>query len=418
MIPGVPVITPAGPVPVERLLPGQLVLTHRGRFRPVLKVTTRRVNEDVVVYKSLGHGDEVSVTTRCRFWQGGRCWIDAERLEGATSLANLKELSGRTSLDVRERVEKYREKAAYLYPLPSQAKLSDDQLRAIRKSKLSATALARRFGITRFAVQYARRDHGIPKNAIPAVLSLDYDFGLVVGYYTAEGNIGAQGRSVSFALCGHRDEALTRVVPELTGALEYVFGWAPKLYDKRRDMMKVCVNARLVADLMESICPGVSRSRMVDPDVLFSNPEFLKGFVVGYWNGDGYRPEGRSSATVGSMNMRLLTQVRLALSHFGVSASLSKHERKGSTYRGKYIPSHTLHTLVMHGDNARRFEEVFYGDVFMSTGRAQIVNDGDRSIFPLVKHERARYRGLVYDVAVAEDHSCSLLNATVRQVAH
>ncbi len=414
VLPGTMVTTNVGAKEIQNVIPGDQVLTHRGRFRQATKVYTRDYVGDIIAYRTLGYGGTVRVTPEHPYWAGGENWVPAsEVVTGNTSIANLVELNGTRVIDVRLRVQNYRETNGKLFPTPSQAKLTNEDLSLIRSSGESSSVLAKRFSISVSAIDYARKDLRVPKNAIPASIELDYDFGMVVGYYAAEGSIGADGRAVSFSLDGHVDTKLEAYVEQLSLAIERVFGFSPKVYH-RSGVANVTINQRLVGDLIKSICPGVSHTKVIDPDVLFSNADFLRGFVVGYWNGDGHLPVGDRSPTLANcVNESLLCQVRLALSYFGVSATMAGHMGQESVLRGKVISPRMVYTLAMNGDNARQFRDVFYGEKREGARASRLTNDGVRTIMPVVSHGSEAYCGPVYNLEVEDDHSYSLLNGTV-----
>lgn len=412
-LPGSKLITPSGPVIIEEAKPGMLVLTHRGRFRPILRVMTRDVSEDVIQYKTLGYNKLIGVTKEHPYWRGGENWLPIKDIENNTCLANLCELSGCKHLDVRARVKNYSvSHDGKLYPRASQSRFNNEEVSAIRAYAGSASVIARHYNTSPGAIFAIRNCKKTPKNAIPATIALDFDFGLVIGYYAAEGSKGAHGRNVGFALDGHVNVSLEFFVAQLSESLYRVFGFKPKHYTKD-EVTSVCPNSRLVADLITSICPGLSATKRIDADVLFSNEEFLRGFIVGYWNGDGHRSQDRTECIAGCINEGLLVQLRLALSYFGISSTLASFWRSEGRIRDYITPAGMTYTLVMNGDNARRFHSLFYG-VEKPCGRvSRITNDGIKSVLPLVERREVAYSGPVYNLEVEEDNSYSLLNATV-----
>jgi intein/homing endonuclease len=413
--PGTKVITACGVKPIESILPGELVLTHRGRLMPVTKVYTRDYEGDIVVYRTLGYAQEVGMTPEHPFWLGGGEWGPVSGIADATYLANLRTLNGCRFLDIRSRVTDWMDCGDRIYPRHSQSRFSREQLSNIRAlaATESQSEIGRRYGVRQNVIHAVVKKQRFPKNAIPATIALDYDFGLVIGYYAAEGSAGANGRAVGFALDGHVNARLESYVSELVGACERVFGFTPKVYYKD-SVANVTINQRLVCGLLKSICPGLSQTKFIDPDILFSTPEFLRGFIVGYWNGDGHLPPGdRSPCVAGCVNEGLLSQVRTALSYFGISATMSEGFNRPSEIRGKPVPGGKVYKLVMTGHNRRKFKELFYGFPRAEIGLSRLLNDGEKSILPMVGKRIEGYAGPVYNLEVEEDHSYSLLNATV-----
>lgn len=89
---GTEVVTPNGAVNIEDLNIGDMVLTHKGRFRPIVKKSSRLIeNEEVVSYRQNGFNKSVIVTREHPYWTGGDDFepitdIDTVRLVGVDTL--------------------------------------------------------------------------------------------------------------------------------------------------------------------------------------------------------------------------------------------------------------------------------------------------------------------------------------------
>ena len=140
----------------------------------------------------------------------------------------------------------------------------------------------------------------------------------------------------------------------------------------------------------------------MDHDILFSNEDFMKGFIVGYWNGDGHVRD--TGAFGGCVNQSLFNKVRLILSYFGIGCSLNYATKEG-TYR-----------MNITGNNFRKFMAEFYDIVLplpKYKRKQNLVNDGEKTMCPIIKSSLEDYDGYVYNLEVEGDSSYSTLNATV-----
>lgn len=80
--PGTPVMTDSGHKPIEKVAVGDLVLTHTGRLRPVTRVTTTPVDEDVVSVRPR-FGQPVTMTRDHRVLvnrDGVKVWVQAHEI--------------------------------------------------------------------------------------------------------------------------------------------------------------------------------------------------------------------------------------------------------------------------------------------------------------------------------------------------
>lgn len=236
-IPGQYIILDTGVKKIEDVQIGDKVLTHRGRFRKVLKKTYRIVDERLVQLKTNGYNKPLTFTKEHPFWNGNDDFVSVESIDSFTSLSNLTELNGKTILT--------------------------DQLSNV-------------------------------------TIPLNYKFGLSLGQY-ARGN--------------------------------------------------KCDN------------------KIVDPTILYSNPDLLKGFIDGYLEGSG---------RIGSNNLSSITQLKVALSYFGTPSNIEELDD------GFY---------VLTIDNI--------------SDKNSITN------YKILEKELIDYSGPVYNFEIEEDNTYSLHTATV-----
>ncbi|MDG6926521.1 MAG: 4Fe-4S binding protein [Nitrososphaerota archaeon] len=86
---GTPVVTSEGIVPIEKVQVGDLVLTHRGRFRAVTEVFTRKYTGRMYLFKTLGNPEILSVTEGhpVMIYSGnGTKWVNPEAVQYRTYL--------------------------------------------------------------------------------------------------------------------------------------------------------------------------------------------------------------------------------------------------------------------------------------------------------------------------------------------
>jgi hypothetical protein len=277
------ITTSKGIKPIQEIAINDLVLTHKGRFKKVTKILTRLYKGNIINYQTLGYNQEIKITDGHPYWQGASNFKPIDINFEKTYLTNLVELSNLQKIKCEEIVSKPLETldGKRLYPQGNKCKLSLGDQRFIRlNDTYTQTELARLFNTTQTSINYHQTNKNIPKNSIPKEIVLDYNFGLIIGYYAAEGNIGSCGKNVEFALDEHKD---TKFQEQLLDAINKVFGFQAKRYSKKKNCHVISLNSRLIADLIKYICPGDSYTKIVNHDILFSNPDFMKGFIEAYW---------------------------------------------------------------------------------------------------------------------------------------
>lgn len=408
-----PILTKLGIKNICDIEIGDEVLTHKGRFRKVIKLYKRPYKDQIVRLRGYGLGQDVLVTPNHPFWIDNE-WISAEFLESKTERSHLKELNQKTVIDITDFISDYSIRGDMVAPKFSRQVLTDEEVELIENSLLSHKELSDQTGLKYQTIARVRNPRKTKQNKgyIPRHIDLNYDFGIILGYYAAEGCVGANGRATSFSLDGHYDVSLQTFVNELKDAINRVFSITPKVYN-RYNVSNVTVNSVLVSQLLKSICPGVCYDKYIDPNILFSNKEFLKGFIRGFWNGDGHNRKEFAVATTTSK--ALMGQLAIALSYFDIGFSFSEKTDNIYKFRGE-VPQKGANafTIRMNGKNHQKFISEFF-DIDDSKDRAEhyIKSSNDKTIFKIKAAHLEDYDNFVYNLEVEEDHSYSLPNATV-----
>lgn len=413
--PDTPVVTDLGLKPIAEVQLGDRVLTHSGRFKPVTWLFRRPYVGPVVRWRGFGHGKDVLATPDHPFWMGGDEWAPAERLEGKTVLSRFRDWSGRTEVDVREFLSDWLEYDGVIGPRTGGTKLSRETIAEIRRRPETSNAIAAEYGMTPVAIcQVRAAAKKRPKGAIEPVLRLDFSLGVVLGYYASEGCPTADGRATSFALDGHVDCGLSALVDELDATITASFGLRPKRYGgENAKVCSVTINSRLVTEFLSAVCPGRAWEKRLDPAILFSNPEFARGFVRGYWNGDGHRDVDALTVSAATTSMALAGQIQTVLGSLGLPATLGYRAAGEINICGRRHATRPAFTLDLGGERAADFFRVIDGHAArQSTSRSTVVRD-DRVDFAVRSATTEAYDGEVFNIEVEEDNSYSLPNATV-----
>lgn len=376
----------------------------------------REYTGNIIEVNPNGFYDTLMFTPEHPFWTGGDDFLSLEELSEPLALSRVKELSGKDSIDTTEICTNYVDREDFIYPRSSNTKINNEDRKTILsrlKSGASQSEVAKAFNISQAAVSQIYRDCRKPKNSIPRVIRLDYDFGICMGYYASEGSIGAGGRNCDFALDGHVDKTLEYFVEQLSESLRNSIGLSPKLY-KKKDSLSVSINSRVFGEVLKYICPGDCYTKFINHDILFSNEEFLKGFIIGIWNGDGHI---RSDlATIQLTNRDLINQVKMALSYFGVNSSFLKPKRpETGIIKGKVVNLTQPWKLNVSGSDFHKFKEVFYGsdNLAIPNNRNKFYDDGNSCRYVIDEKTYKPYDGFVYNLEVEEDNSYSTPVATV-----
>lgn len=203
-------------------------------------------------------------------------------------------------------------------------------------------------GLTsRKGLKYKSGQHSVPK-----VLSLDYDLGLLFGYYLAEGNLSFNRGLPSYIETVHAHDELSfimdikRIVKEkFNSNISYKFSKKGKKAKAGFWIVRICssILARLFKELFYNIRYCANEKRI--PIEFFSaNIDFKKGLIEGYWRGDGHI-DGTSQLITSSRKW-LLEEIQLIGLNLDVCSGISPHhvqelDSEGKSWRLRFSPSKT-----------------------------------------------------------------------------
>jgi DNA gyrase/topoisomerase IV subunit B/transcriptional regulator with XRE-family HTH domain len=141
-----------------------------------------------------------------------------------------------------------------------------------------------------------------------------------LGWYVAEGTLSAHQVSLNL---GKKDE---RFIPELSAAIELVFGETPRRYhDPASDGVKLYFHSVAAACLLRAweLAGRAHEKRL--PDLVFSLPEALQlAFLEGYFLGDGTTAGSKVSFTTNSPALK--EGLLYLLGQLGLLASTTEHQ--------------------------------------------------------------------------------------------
>lgn len=352
---------------IEEIKVGDLVLTHKGRFRPVTQIMTNHhqgtlygVNLNAGYNKTTWMTGEHPVLIREA--SGKVDWVEARDIIGGKQVPK-SGLEHWNSFVCLPKV-KGSERIASISP--------DDFIDAewVRNGPKLTKTLHRKTMKPTFAHSF-----------LPAAIDLDFDFGRFCGLYIAEGWVD-RGYSVNFAL--HKDE--TEYASFVSSQLEALTG-KPAVIDNhpgRAGYNGTTVRAYSspLAQFMASAFGNGASNKAMPNFVFESNTEFMRGIYEGVLEGDGNTEGGSTRLRQTSENlawqMRLLG-AEASESFARVKEFIDPHPDHATSYRSNFSTAGVSHRKVMA--------------------------DNDYVYRPIAEVQTRDFDGLVYNFEVEEDHS-------------
>jgi DNA-directed DNA polymerase III PolC len=279
LMPGQPLMTDQGPRLIEDIKAGDMVLTHRGRFRPVIRPMSHHYRGNLYTLHA-GHmgATEITLTDEHPVLiadrDGNRQWVRADELTGGH----------RTPSGVG-----IKSWAQYVC-MPRLAEATPQFLDA---DVLIASAGLRREAGKIYSDRMSRnRDGSIPDRGwdFPEKVELTERLAYFLGLWVAEGGFTAADKGSVWATF-HIDEAET-LAASMTAYLREEWGITARVYTRAdHSTVDVMFTHRPLAALLQSLVGGKQPERAI-PRVVFESPqavrqEFLRGLI----DGDGKHSE-------------------------------------------------------------------------------------------------------------------------------
>jgi DNA-directed RNA polymerase beta' subunit len=189
-------------------------------------------------------------------------------------------------------------------------------------------------------------------NEIPEEIPLDYNFGYLIGAYSAEGCMTKTQISIA-----------NNDIEYFQPILELCEKWniTTKIYKSENKIQEGWVSQHLriyntlLCRLLETLCGKLSHNKFVSDKFIFSNKDCLMGFLDGYIGGDGRIDTKSKVITMSSVSKNLLIDVQQICNIVGVYSYIKKPSKILTNNRGSLdikqcyylsIPGSQLHEFA------------------------------------------------------------------------
>lgn len=242
-----------------------------------------------------------------------------------------------------------------------------------------------------------------PKTAIPRYVRLTSELAELLGWWTAEGSIGAKGKQITFNLNYEEKEEAQRIRFLIKKIFEKE---SQERERKERGVRNIIVNNKIIGDLFLNLCGHKAPNKKVPEEVMNGEEEIKKSFLKGYFAGDGCLK--KYSAEFTTVSNILATGTRRLLESLGIPATISTYTSKENHYiEGRRIVN-TLPTNIIRitGVGLNKFSEIIIGrerdvkkrSVFKS-------NHGRLCLYKVIDKETFIDSSDVYNVEVQDDNT-------------
>jgi DNA-directed RNA polymerase beta' subunit len=187
---------------------------------------------------------------------------------------------------------------------------------------------------------------------IPETIQLDYNFGYLLGAYSAEGCMTKTQISIA-----------NNDIEYFEPILKLCADWniTTKIYkneNKNKEgwtSQDLRIYNTVLCHILENLCGKLSHNKFVSDKIIFSNKECLLGFLDAYIGGDGSVKTKEKIITMSSVSKNLLIDVQQILNILNTYSYITKYKKPETNNRGSknikqlynlFITGSQIHTLA------------------------------------------------------------------------
>lgn len=188
--------------------------------------------------------------------------------------------------------------------------------------------------------------------AIPENIELNYNFGYLLGAYSAEG-----------CMTKHQISISNNEMEYFAPIMELCEQWNinTKFYKKENKIQQgwtsqdIRIYCTLLCDLMDKLCGKLSHNKFIHSKIIFSNKQCILGFLDAYIGGDGCVNVKGKTISMSSVSKELLDDVQQMFNILGISSYVTKYKKGVSNNRGTRPENiHQLYTLNIIGNQVKQ----------------------------------------------------------------
>ena len=374
---------------IEDIQVGQKVLTHKGRFMPVIRRLRRFYNGEIIDIRVRKSSEVVSLTSNHKVY--------------AIKTKNCIHKSRLTRICQQRCNKKYCPRFYFNYKVEevpaSELSLNDYLLFPINQKIVDISSINLNDYLTRLISDQARRLKRLPER-----IEVNEDFLKLLGYWIAEGS--SDGARIAFTLGEHEED----FAKEILQLVKRIFGLDSVI--QRRSIEKdgtsgivVRVSSTNLANIFENLCGKGAFNKHIPFVLQWLPPEKQRIILEAVHRGDGCigrvakTKTDRYFKSIGTISPTLAEQLRDILLRLGIIPTITvtqaRTDRKGVSHKKSYEIS-WQEDIKLH-----------YADIYK-------VNDISYAVFPIKEIKKRKFKGNVYNLTVAKDHSYVATNFAVK----
>ncbi len=243
-------------------------------------------------------------------------------------------------------------------------------------------------------------------NEIDDKIKITEELMYALGLYMAEGH--SDKYHITYSL--HRKETY------LVDNLIKFFNKNPSIsYSKKDKSMRVTFGNKVLANLFKNLIPGIANTKYINFDIFGLDDNLKIMFLKGYFDGDGCKNyhHGGIRYLASSASENLIYQLRLLLRSLNINATVWNQKGKNSIIRNEKIKSNVNYIIGIYGWWAYELDFLFGNTQINEFNRKHQSKSCFKHFSNVVSNEVVPFKGKVYNLTVEEDNSYTVFDSVV-----
>jgi DNA primase len=371
---------------IEEVQPGQMVLTHKGRFMPVIRTLWRPYDGEMIDIKTRKSSERVSLT--------------ADHEVYAIRTENCPHESRTTRICQWGCNKKYCPRFYLNYKVEKipakELKLNDFLLYPVNQSIRDIKFINLKEYYNRKATNYGPKIREIPTN-----IKVDDKFLKLIGYYIAEGS--NHRAYIRFSLGNHEE----KFAEEIKYLIEDVFKVRAAIHkrSKKKTGLEISACNSKLSNIFENLCGKGAEKKHIPFEFQYLPPEKQRIILDAIHKGDGHTgrvnkcKNDRSYKAIRTISLVLSEQLRDILLRLDITPDFYIHPARTDKKNVHHRKSFEINWQEKYKLNFSQFYNSTEGTKYW--------------IFPIKEIKKRKFKGDVYNLTIAQDHSFMASNFVV-----
>ena len=397
LLPGTEILTKDSLKNIEDVKEEEEVITHSGKFREVKHVEKRHYDGDIVKITPYGNYEPICLTSNHKLpvVELSVCEIESLAKRGtlckASSCSYMKSFMDRTGKEA----------------------FCDEPYKDIfiEDKKSGDIDMQKDFLL-------------IPKfSPEKSGITVDADKMWLTGLYLAEGTISKHSKRESYCVNFHLSSGEDYMVNDISDKVYRVFN--AKLHKPyfRDGSMTISFTSKKAHDYFNQFGRG-AKNKSISNWVFDCDEESQKCLIKAYFIGDGHFGDKKQGVSATSSSKKLLLQIRVLLTRFGMTSSIYKSDRKnGGVIKGRLIKCNgSIFTLRINQRHSYVYE--FFDQYDSQVSHCNMVHPkkpiewGNYWLIGIKDIKTEKYSGDVWNMEVDIDHTYVVGNVVVNNCTY